>query len=53
MNEDDIENIFKHVLKEFPVKEINIDMPTWVEKLEPEHWLKKDLLNIIKEMCKI
>lgn len=26
---------------EFPVKEINIDMPEWLEKLEPSHWLKK------------
>ncbi|MDZ5010123.1 stage IV sporulation protein A, partial [Clostridium perfringens] len=43
--------IFKHVLKEFPVKEININMPSWVEKLEPEHWLKKNFFNIVKEMC--
>ena len=33
MTEKDVEKLFKHVLKEFPVKEINIDMPTWVEKL--------------------
>lgn len=51
MNESDVENIFKHVLKEFPVKEININMPSWVEKLEPEHWLKKNFFNIIKGMC--
>ncbi|MGL5380473.1 stage IV sporulation protein A [Clostridium sp.] len=51
MNEDDIEEILKHVLKEFPVKEINIDMPKWVEKLEPDHWLKKSFFNIVKEMC--
>ena len=52
MNEDDIEEIFKYVLKEFPIKEINIDMPEWVEKLEPNHWLKKNYFNLIKEMCK-
>ena len=52
MNEDDIEEIFKQVLKEFPVKEINIDMPEWLEKLEPSHWLKKDFFNIIKDMSK-
>ncbi|GAA0085450.1 stage IV sporulation protein A [Clostridium sp. CTA-7] len=51
MNENDVEDIFKHVLKEFPVKEININMPSWVEKLEPEHWLKKNFFNIVKEMC--
>lgn len=51
MNESDIEDIFKHVLKEFPVKEININMPSWVEKLEPEHWLKKNFFSIVKGMC--
>ena len=52
MNDDDIEEIFNHVLKEFPVKEIDIDMPEWVEKLDPNHWLKKDFFNIIKDMSK-
>ena len=52
MNEDDVEEIFNHVLKEFPVKEINIDMPEWLENLEVNHWLKKDFFNIIKEMSK-
>ena len=51
MTEKDIEKLFKHVLKEFPVKEINIDMPTWVENLESEHWLKKEYFKIIKGMC--
>ena len=51
MTEKDIENLFKHVLKEFPVKEINIDMPIWVENLEPEHWLKKEFFKIVKGMC--
>lgn len=51
MNEDDVEDVFNHVLKEFPVKEIDIDMPSWIEKLEPDNWLKKDFFNIIKGMC--
>ena len=51
MTEKDIEKLFKHVLKEFPVKEINIDMPTWVEKLDGDHWLKKEFFKIIKGMC--
>ena len=52
MDEDDIEEIFKSILKEFPVKEINIDMPEWLEKLDPSHWLKKDFFNIVKNMSK-
>lgn len=52
MKEEDIMNLFERVLKEFPIKEINIDMPEWIEKLEPSHWLKVNFLNIIKDMCK-
>ena len=52
MNDDDIEEIFNHVLKEFPIKEIDIDMPEWVDKLDSNHWLKKDFFNIIKDMSK-
>ncbi|MCR6515883.1 MAG: stage IV sporulation protein A [Clostridium sp.] len=52
MNEDDIESLFKQVLKEFPIKEVNINMPEWLEKLEADHWLKKDFFNIIKGMSK-
>jgi stage IV sporulation protein A len=52
MSEDDISDVFERVLKEFPIKEINIDMPEWVEKLSPDHWLKIDYMNLIKDMCK-
>ena len=34
MNEGDIANIFQRILREFPVKEINIDMPEWIENLK-------------------
>lgn len=52
MNQEDITILFKKVLKEFPVKEIDIDMPEWIEKLDPSHWLKTNFFNIIKDMCK-
>lgn len=52
MNEADITNIFKRVLKEFPIKEINIDMPEWIEKLESKHWLKDNYWGIVKDICK-
>lgn len=50
MTEEDIEEIFIQVLNEFPIKEINIDMPEWLERLDSSHWLKKDFFNIIKDM---
>ncbi|GAA0734665.1 stage IV sporulation protein A [Clostridium oceanicum] len=52
MKEDDITDVFQRVLKEFPVKEINIDMPKWIEGLKPSHWLKADFLNVVKDMSK-
>ncbi len=52
MNEEDVKGLFKRVLKEFPIKEINIDMPEWIEKLEPNHWLKRNFINIVKDMAK-
>ncbi|MCY6372347.1 stage IV sporulation protein A [Clostridium ganghwense] len=51
MREEDITNVFERVLKEFPIKEINIDMPEWIEKLDVTHWLKKDFTTLIKDMC--
>lgn len=52
MKEEDITNVFQRVLKEFPIKEINIDMPEWIEKLELSHWLKVDFIDLVKDMCK-
>jgi stage IV sporulation protein A len=52
MKEEDITDVFQRILKEFPIKEINIDMPEWIEKLEPSHWLKLDFFELVKNMCK-
>ena len=52
MKEEDVEELFKQVLKEFPVKEVNINIPEWLENLESDHWLKTDFFNIIKGMSK-
>ncbi|MFZ3129603.1 MAG: stage IV sporulation protein A [Desulfosporosinus sp.] len=37
MNHDDITQILEEVLYEFPVAEVNIDLPKWVEELDPAH----------------
>lgn len=52
LKQDDITNVMYRVLVEFPVKEINIDMPEWIEKLDATHWLKVNFINVIKDMCK-
>ncbi|MGH4051333.1 MAG: stage IV sporulation protein A [Clostridium sp.] len=52
MNEGDISNIFQRILKEFPVKEINIDMPEWIENLNSKHWVKVGFMKFLKDMSK-
>ncbi|MGL4730457.1 MAG: stage IV sporulation protein A [Clostridium sp.] len=52
MDKEGISDIFSNVLKEFPVKEINIDMPQWIENLDKKHWLKVNVMNILKGMSK-
>ncbi|MCM0648741.1 stage IV sporulation protein A [Clostridium swellfunianum] len=52
MKEEDIATVFQVVLKEFPVAEINIDIPEWIEKLDSKHWLKANFFNLVKDMCK-
>lgn len=49
MNESDIGKIIETVLFEFPVSEININMPKWIGELSNGHWLKECLVNCIKK----
>ena len=48
LGEDDIRKILSQILYEFPVKEINLDFPKWINSLPTEHWLKKELFDDIK-----
>ncbi len=45
MDEDDIVNILKAILFEFPLREIAFEMPRWVTLLEQGHWLQKSLYD--------
>ena len=45
---DDINNIFSKVLYEFPVSQIKINFPNWIDGLNFEHPLKTELFNEIK-----
>ncbi|MDR1150803.1 MAG: stage IV sporulation protein A [Clostridiales bacterium] len=45
---DDINLILEKLLYEFPVREIKIDLPRWIESLDINHWLKQDLINLVK-----
>ena len=54
LNIDDINGMFSRVLYEFPIEQININFPRWVDTLENTHWLKVSLyasiINTFKEV---
>ena len=49
MQSDDMAAIMERILYEFPICEIGINVPKWVETLEQDHWLRVDLLQAIKD----
>ena len=49
LEEEDITKILTEVLYAFPVKEINISMPSWINTLEKGHWLKEAVFGHIRE----
>jgi len=48
LNEEDINNILERVLFEFPLTEIYIDVPKWIQSLEDDHWLVEHILNTVR-----
>lgn len=48
LKEEDINQILSKILYEFPVNEIGIKLPTWVDSLSETHWLRNDVFNIVK-----
>jgi len=49
ITEKDINEIIENILFEFPVSEININMPKWVGELSDDHWLKSGLTDYIQK----
>lgn len=49
LDEHDIRRILTQVLYAFPVKEVNISMPSWINSLEKGHWLKQTVFDHIRE----
>ena len=44
---NDIHDIIESVLFEFPLKEINIAVPAWLEAVPSDHWLKSDIYSAV------
>jgi stage IV sporulation protein A len=46
----DIHYVMQTILYEFPVREIAIDIPRWVTRLDRQHWLRNDIINVLREV---
>ena len=49
MQERDMLNILKEALYEFPVVEVKVNMPDWISFLNPDHYVKKEYIEKIRE----
>ncbi len=48
----DINKIIETILFEFPLKEININIPGWIDTLEADHWLRTAMYEAVIETVK-
>lgn len=48
LTEEQVRELLGKVLLQFPVSEIRIKMPRWVNALDHEHWLRRELLDCIR-----
>jgi stage IV sporulation protein A len=49
MRIDDINVIMERILYEFPIRQIGINIPKWVETLEADYWLKSEMIRAIRD----
>ena len=49
MDEEEIRSILAKILCEFPVREIQIEMPRWIASLEKGHWLREAVFTALRE----
>ncbi len=46
-----IETILSDILYEFPVREVLIDLPGWINTLPSEHWLKQNIYSSLMSVA--
>jgi len=49
MNEEDITLAMREVLFEFPVHEVNVNLPSWVMVLAEDHWLRDRFEHSVRD----
>jgi len=49
LSEGTIMQVLEEALFEFPVTEVNVSLPKWIEELEAEHWLRKKFEDSVQD----
>lgn len=52
MTEHDVYNVLREALYEFPVLEVNVNLPSWVMVLHKDHWLRANYQEAIQQTVK-
>jgi len=52
IKEEDITAVLREVLFEFPVHEVNVNLPSWVMVLNNDHWLRRNFEESVDETVK-
>ena len=52
MRESDVLNVMREALFEFPVLEVNVNLPSWVMVLRENHWLRENYQDAVTETVK-
>ncbi len=52
MSDHDVYNVLREALYEFPVLEVNVNLPSWVMVLNEDHWLRENYQIAIQETVK-
>jgi len=49
---EDITAIMEKILYEFPLRELKINLPKWLEPLAANHWVKQSIIGTVKAMSR-
>lgn len=52
MGEREVTTVLREVLYEFPVHEVNVNLPSWVMVLNDRHWLRHHYENAVRDTVK-
>ncbi|WP_409298063.1 stage IV sporulation protein A [Peribacillus sp. SCS-26] len=52
MRDTDVMNVLREALYEFPVLEVNVNLPSWVMVLRDNHWLRESYQEAVRDTVK-